>query len=74
MGEGNDDGIRVMSGGGSMEAGSYRVAKLDFAHISTPYIVCMWILLASAMKVGYHHFHMYKVRAAEFQECRGRLL
>jgi len=61
VGEGDDDGIRVMSGGGSMEAGSYRVAKLDFAHISTPYIVCMWILLASAMKVGYHHFHMYKV-------------
>ena len=49
-------------GGGNGSEGGYQVAKFDFAHISTPYVICMWILLASAMKVGYHHLHMYKVQ------------
>ena len=48
-------------GGGGNDTEGYQVAKFDFAHISTPYIICMWILLASAMKIGYHHLHMYKV-------------
>ena len=60
---GGDGGSEALSGGsGVIESGGYRVAKFDFAHISTPYVICMWILLASAMKVGYHHLHMSKVR------------
>ena len=58
--EGTENGFN--GGGVGGESGSYEVVKFDFAHISLPYIVCMWILLASAMKIGYHHLHMYKVR------------
>ena len=59
---GGGGGSEELSGDGVSESGGYQVAKFDFAHISTPYVICMWILLASAMKVGYHHLHMSKVR------------
>lgn len=48
--------------GGNGSSGGYQVAKFDFGHIYSPYIICMWVLLASAMKIGYHHLHLYKVR------------
>ena len=29
-----------------------KVAKLDFNRVETPYVVCLWILLASLAKIG----------------------
>ncbi|XP_013782494.1 sodium/hydrogen exchanger 3-like, partial [Limulus polyphemus] len=32
----------------------YHVAKVDFPHVSTPYIISIWILIAGLAKIGFH--------------------
>jgi len=34
-----------------------KVAKWDFARVQTPFVVCMWILLASIAKIVFHQFN-----------------
>ena len=36
----------------NIEEHKIKVAKFDFEHIATPFIVTVWVLLASLLKVG----------------------
>ena len=42
--------------GNTTESGDHvqkiKIAKFDFEHIATPFIVTVWVLLASLLKVG----------------------
>ncbi|KAK7114435.1 sodium/hydrogen exchanger 3-like [Littorina saxatilis] len=46
-------------GDGSNEANSneterYQLVVWDFQHVEIPYVICLWILLASVAKIGFH--------------------
>lgn len=30
----------------------YRIISFDFQHVEVPYVICLWILLASVAKIG----------------------
>ncbi|KAH9399779.1 Sodium/hydrogen exchanger 1 [Tyrophagus putrescentiae] len=32
----------------------YQVAKFDFEHVATPYIISMWIIIVGLAKIGFH--------------------
>ncbi|XP_023244345.1 Na(+)/H(+) exchanger beta-like [Centruroides sculpturatus] len=36
------------------ESERFRVASVDFAHVSTPFIISLWIVIAGLAKIGFH--------------------
>ena len=44
----------------------FKVVSLDFAHVSVPYIICMWIVFASLAKIGKSIF----ILTQSIQKCR----
>lgn len=39
-------------GGGGTEGRRYHVANFDFAYVATPFVVSLWVIFASAAKIG----------------------
>ncbi|XP_041375066.1 sodium/hydrogen exchanger 3-like [Gigantopelta aegis] len=45
--------------------GRYQLVSFDFHHVEIPYVICLWVLLASVAKIG---FHMYRRLSAHIPE------
>ncbi|KAK7481699.1 hypothetical protein BaRGS_00027072, partial [Batillaria attramentaria] len=49
----------------SNETERYQLVVWDFHHVEVPYVICLWILLASVAKIG---FHLYDRLSSFFPE------
>ncbi|XP_076449063.1 putative Na(+)/H(+) antiporter nhx-9 [Babylonia areolata] len=49
----------------SNETERYQLVTWDFHHVEVPYVICLWILLASLAKIG---FHLYDRLSSIFPE------
>lgn len=36
----------------SNESHRYKIVSFNFSHVEVPYVICLWILLASIAKIG----------------------
>lgn len=48
------DGTHSESEGGGHGDKRYQVAAVDFHHVSSPYIISLWIIIAGLAKIGFH--------------------
>lgn len=52
--DGPTDGNASAGGGGGAGGRRYHVADFDFAYVATPFVVSLWVIFASAAKIGLH--------------------
>ncbi|KAI2536880.1 solute carrier family 9 member A3 [Homo sapiens] len=50
-------GVEVEPGGAHGESGGFQVVTFEWAHVQDPYVIALWILVASLAKIGFHLSH-----------------
>ncbi|XP_055102111.1 sodium/hydrogen exchanger 3 isoform X3 [Symphalangus syndactylus] len=50
-------GVEVEPGGAHGESGGFQVVTFKWAHVQDPYVIALWILVASLAKIGFHLSH-----------------
>nr|XP_054411272.1 sodium/hydrogen exchanger 3 [Pongo abelii] len=50
-------GVEVEPGGAHGESGGFQVVTFQWAHVQDPYVIALWILVASLAKIGFHLSH-----------------
>ncbi|XP_017375985.1 sodium/hydrogen exchanger 3 isoform X1 [Cebus imitator] len=50
-------GVEVEPGGAHGESEGFQVVTFEWAHVQDPYVIALWILVASLAKIGFHLSH-----------------
>ena len=61
-------GISCSSGEGEEGEKGIEIFKVEFEHVQTPFIVCVWVLFASLAKIGMYSEACLEQRQSVFLE------
>ncbi|XP_025243165.1 sodium/hydrogen exchanger 3 isoform X2 [Theropithecus gelada] len=50
-------GVEMKPGDAHGESGGFQVVTFKWAHVQDPYVIALWILVASVAKIGFHLSH-----------------
>uniref|UniRef100_F7FWW9 Sodium/hydrogen exchanger n=1 Tax=Callithrix jacchus TaxID=9483 RepID=F7FWW9_CALJA len=50
-------GVEVEPGGAHGESQGFQVVTFEWAHVQDPYVIALWVLVASLAKIGFHLSH-----------------